>query len=188
MTREEIDREIRALCEAGNYEEATRCILKEYGPELMGWVLSVVKEEASAEDIGQLFSVALWRGLSGFRWEGSLRTWAYRIARRELIRFQQAKARRDEPLAPSSELRQLVQEITSIHSALHRKQVADRLIALRRLLPEEAQTLLILRVDRQMPFSDIAQVLEIEAENARQKFKRAKDKLKEMAQAEGLIP
>jgi DNA-directed RNA polymerase specialized sigma24 family protein len=61
------------------------------------------------------------------------------------------------------------------------------LVALRQELPEEMQTLLILRVDRELSFAEIGQVLEMEEEAARQKFKRAKDKLKEMAKKAGLL-
>jgi RNA polymerase sigma-70 factor, ECF subfamily len=185
--REELERQLRALCEAGRWEEATRRVLSRYGPEILGWLIGVVKEEDKAKDICQQFSIALWRGLPGFRWESSLRVWAYQIARRELIRFQRAGEHRQEYHLATSELSGLAQEITTLHSLIHRKQESDQLVALRQRLPEEAQTLLILRVDRELSFGEIARVLEIEEEAARQQFKRAKDRLKEMARREGLL-
>lgn len=176
-----------ALCQEARVDEATRVALEYYGPEILGWLIGVVKDETAAEDICQHFSIALWKGLPSFRWESSLRVWAYKIAWHELIRFQKAKEKRKEQQFNTSEISGLAQAVTSLHMVLRKKQEASRLVELRQELPEEMQTLIILRIDREMSFGEIAQVLEIEEDTARQKFKRAKDKLKELAKKEGLL-
>jgi RNA polymerase sigma-70 factor (ECF subfamily) len=186
-TRAQLELQLKSLCLAQSWDEATRVALLGYGPEIMGWAVGVLQEETAAKDICQIFSLALWKGLPGFRWESSFRVWAYTIARRELIRFQRARASRPEQQLATSELGQIAQEVTSLHSRILQKQESTGLVALRQELPEEMQTLLILRVDRELSFAEIGQVLEMEEEAARQKFKRAKDKLKEMAKKAGLL-
>ena len=78
-------------------------------------------------------------------------------------------------------------------------EVKSRMRQLREQLPMEEQTLLILRVDRKLPWRELAMVMteagenlsieELEGETARlrKRFQLAKDRLKELAQKEGLL-
>jgi hypothetical protein len=74
------------------------------------------------------------------------------------------------------------------------------MLELREQLPLEDQTLLILRVDRQLPWRELALVmhdgdapapeadqLEIVAARLRKRFQAVKDKLRKLAIAEGLL-
>jgi RNA polymerase sigma-70 factor (ECF subfamily) len=182
------EEQLQLLCEQGDFEEATKQAIRTFGPEIFGWLCSITKQRSISEDVCQQFCIELWRGLPSFRWEGSLRVWSYRVAWRELIRAQQSQKRRKEEHLPTSQFLLLKQEVSSIHENINAKQVKSRLVELRQELPEELQSLLVLRIEREISFAEIAGILEMTEESARQKFKRAKDKLKEMAQKEGLIP
>jgi DNA-directed RNA polymerase specialized sigma24 family protein len=66
--------------------------------------------------------------------------------------------------------------------------IKDRMAALRAELSPEDQTLLTLRVDRDLPWGDVADILD-EAEPAlRKRFERLKLRLRELARTHGLLP
>ena len=140
----------------------------------------------------------LWRGLPGFRWEASLRTWCYRLARHALARVRRDPARRRNQPLPSQQLGELAAQIHSRTADHLRTAVKDRVRELRLRLSPEDQTILILRVDRDLAWRDIAAVLGDEGEALtepelvrraamlRKRFERIKDELRALAKAEGL--
>jgi RNA polymerase sigma-70 factor (ECF subfamily) len=77
-----------------------------------------------------------------------------------------------------------------------RTEVKDAVSAIRRSLPEEDQTLLILRVDRRMAWNDIAlvvagpdaetDVVKRECARLRKRFQLVKDELRERVRKAGL--
>jgi RNA polymerase sigma-70 factor (ECF subfamily) len=69
---------------------------------------------------------------------------------------------------------------------------ADKLVKLRDSLDPEEQTLLILRVDKAMPWEDVAEVLGADGDPVspaalRKRFERLKEKLGRLAREQGLI-
>ena len=69
---------------------------------------------------------------------------------------------------------------------------ADKLMKLRESLDPKEQTLLILRVDKAMPWEDVAEVMRANGEPAtsavlRERFERLKEKLGRLAREQGLI-
>src|SRR5262245_13743197 len=76
--------EIRRLCEAGDARAATARAIQALGPELMGFLVVLAGNPDDAAEVFSDLCVRIWRGLPAFRWESSLRTWAYVLARRAL--------------------------------------------------------------------------------------------------------
>ena len=78
-----------------------------------------------------------------------------------------------------------------------RTEVKSQFQALRERLPEEEQTLLVLRVDKKLTFQEIAMVLlgeetpdealKRESARLRKRFQLVKEKLKKWAQEEGIL-
>jgi RNA polymerase sigma-70 factor, ECF subfamily len=58
---------------------------------------------------------------------------------------------------------------------------------LREQLTADEQTLLILRIDRALPWDDVAEIMDVDAASVRKRFERVKDKLRDLAKAQGLI-
>ena len=79
-------------------------------------------------------------------------------------------------------------------TAAHLKsEVKDKLAQLRTSLDPAEQTLLVLRVDREMSWQDIAVVMSAEGETVsapalRKRFERLTDRIRKLAQDAGLIP
>lgn len=151
----ELDGRVRSLLAVGDTGAAATLVLRELGPEVLGF-LSGVLGDADADEVYSALSERLWKSLKGFEGRCSLRTWTYVLARREITRFRKGMRRHAEGRVPLSELQdELAVPKTRTRSAA----VTDRqrmLTALRDELPIEDRTLLILRVDRKLGFDEIA--------------------------------
>jgi RNA polymerase sigma-70 factor (ECF subfamily) len=196
-----IEGEIRRQHAARNYEFATELALRAYGREILGLLVALHGNEADASDAFGDFCEHLWTGLPDFRWDCSLRTWMYAVARRASSRFRQSPERRPErnvPLSQYSSLSRLQAEMRSETRTYLREETKGKLAQLRASLSAEDQLLLILRVDRQMAWKDLAHVmlddrggasdedLRRESARLRKRFELVKKKLRDAGIREGL--
>ncbi len=140
------------------------------------------------------------RGLAGFAWECSLRTWAYTLARRASFRATR-RTRRDAALESPSAVSELVQKVrTETLAYTLRTEAKSKIRALRDSLPEEDRALLMLRVTvtEGSHGTRLARVLsdegtddttlKREAARLRKRFQLVKEKLKVLAKQEGIYP
>ena len=151
----ELDGRVRSLLAAGDTSGAATLVLRELGPEVLGF-LSGVLGDADADEVYSALSERLWKSLRGFEGRCSLRTWTYVLARREITRFRKGNRRHAEGRVPLSGLQsQLAMPRTRTRS-VDATDKQRQLTALRDELPIEDRTLLILRVDRKLSFDEIA--------------------------------
>ncbi|HTJ45754.1 MAG TPA: sigma-70 family RNA polymerase sigma factor [Kofleriaceae bacterium] len=201
MTNAQIEDEVLRLLRGGDIDAATTVALRGYGPEVLGFLAAVSKNEADARDAFSEFSEDLWNGLPKFQASSSLRTWAYTIARRALWRVMndpRRRAERNVPLSQAGVLEKIAAEVRESTTPHLRTEVKDGFAALRAQLPADEQTLLVLRVDRDLAWRDIASVmhegegeltgaaLEREAAALRKRFERVKQRLRELGEKAGL--
>jgi RNA polymerase sigma-70 factor (ECF subfamily) len=197
--REKLEKEIRELCEKGDIGGAVERALQGYGPELLRLMASVLHDAERSREAFSLFSENLLRGLAGFRWESSFRTWAYRLARNACYQLIHApSAEREQPLSVSS-LPDEVQRARSETRPWQRTSVRERFRQLRERLEPDERMLLMLRVDQRLSWEEVARVmaetdsplgnLEVKKRAAalRQQFQRLKTRLRALAEEDGLI-
>jgi RNA polymerase sigma-70 factor (ECF subfamily) len=202
--REELEREIRDLWERGELQSAAAAAVRGYGPEIYGFLVAFHRQKDDAGEVFAAFTERLWRGLPGFEWQCSFRTWAYAIARNTSLTYRRQARRRAEmygPLPEGSQLSALEQPPRSETASYLKTQRQTRMAALRESLPREDQELLVLRVDRKLAWRDLArvllhagdgdspgdEVLEREAARLRKRFQLVKQQLYELGRREGLI-
>jgi RNA polymerase sigma-70 factor (ECF subfamily) len=201
--RERLETDVRSLCAMGDFAAAATAALRGYGPEVFGFLVAVHRSESDASDVFSDLTEALWRGLPGFAWESSLRTWLYAIARNVSRTRRRDAARRERrgKRTGESALDGVAQAVRTETLAFLRTEKRTRLQALRDALPEEDRVLLVLRVDRQLAWNDLARVLHEsdtdaplddaavtkEAARLRKRFQLVKDRLRDLAKKEGLI-
>jgi RNA polymerase sigma-70 factor, ECF subfamily len=194
------DEQIRVILSTGDGRRAATLVLRELGPEVFGFLCGSLGRGADADEVFAAASERMWRSLSTFRWQCGLRTWFYVIARNEIARFLDGKRRRNAGRVTTSELEDVVAKIrTETRSAL-RSEKRNKLHALRDELSVPDRTLLILRVDRDLPWEEIARAflpdpddctpeqIKREAARLRKRFQLVKERLGERARQEGLIP
>jgi RNA polymerase sigma-70 factor (ECF subfamily) len=201
--RERLEAEIRRRAEARDFTGAAEAAMRGYGREIYELLAALHRRDDDAGEVFSLFAEGLWRGLPGFAWRSSFRTWAYAVAHKASLRYRRdvrRRAARHLPLPDPSSLSALVAEVRSATRSYLRTERRSRFAELRASLPPEDQALLMLRVDRRLPWSDLARVLheedgdplegkalEREAARLRKRFQLLKEKLYEMGRREGLV-
>jgi RNA polymerase sigma-70 factor (ECF subfamily) len=144
---------------AGKHREVATAVIRAYGPEILGFLAAMLRDEDAARDVFSQFCEDLWTGLPRFRGHCSLRTWAYAVARNAASDYRDsAHNRRRCAIDEHPELLEAAQAARTTTLAYLRTEVKDRVAALRDRLDPEDQTMLILRIDRGMSFNDIARV------------------------------
>jgi RNA polymerase sigma-70 factor (ECF subfamily) len=201
--REVLEKEIQRRTVARDFAGAAEAAMRGYGREIYELLAALHRRDDDAAEVFSLFAEGMWRGLPGFAWQSSFRTWAYAVAHRCSLRFRRdarRRAARQVPLPEESLLCVLAAEVRSATASYLKTERRSRLAELRAALSPEDQALLMLRVDRKLAFSDLARVLheddvtplegkalEREAARLRKRFQLVKEKLYEMGRREGLV-
>lgn len=202
-TQADTERAVRAACDRGNDRHAATLVIERYGPEILGFLFSFVADHGSADDVFSMFCEDVWRGLPGFQWRCTVRGWCYRLARHAALRFLRtgpARAARHLPLSQASEVWRLANRARTGSCPAHaRTEVKSRMRRLREKLAAEEQLLLVLHVDKDLPWTEVAMILAPEGDSlsagalarqsarVRKRFQLVKEKLKRMARSEGLL-
>ncbi|HET6584133.1 MAG TPA: sigma-70 family RNA polymerase sigma factor [Nannocystaceae bacterium] len=182
-----LEAELRALAEAGNHTAATTRAIEGYGGELLGYLCAIAPSSVEAEELFSELCERLWRALPQFRWTSSFRTWSYTIAR-NLARDSHRKRRRQRlvGLDDAPEIAERAIAVRTTTMMYMKTETKKRFEELRSVLDEDDRTLLVLRVDRRMPWRDIARVMADERDDVdrlsaslRKRFERVKERLRE---------
>ncbi|MBV8758057.1 MAG: sigma-70 family RNA polymerase sigma factor [Deltaproteobacteria bacterium] len=188
--------ELVALVRAGAFERAATRALELYGGELFGFLINYVGNESDADEVFSQVGEDLWKGLPAFGFRCSVRTWLYVLARHAAARYRRSPWRRARE--GDSQLDQAIAKARTGTAPWLQTEVKDRWRALREGLDPDDRLLLVLRVDRDLPWEDCARVtLEEEAPDAaaltreaarlRKRFQIVKDDLRTRAKQAGLI-
>jgi RNA polymerase sigma-70 factor, ECF subfamily len=188
--------EIRRLCERRAYNEAIELALELYGEELRRFILAVLRRPDLANEVYSCVCEKLLKNLARFRWESSLRMWLFRVARNECMEGLRSPARREHLVSQPPDA---VQRERSRTQPWLRTDVKERFRALREQLSPHERMLLQLKVEQDLPWTDVAEILwdepspptpgalEKRAVALRQQFKRLKERLKALALESGLL-
>jgi RNA polymerase sigma-70 factor (ECF subfamily) len=186
--------EVHGHLERGDTRAAATAALASYGPELYGFLHALAHDDDVAAEAFATFGEDLWRALPGFRWESSLRTWSYALARNALHRVLRDPHRRAERnVALSDAAHELVAQVRTSTLPFVRTEIKDGFAQLRARLDPDDHALLILRIDRKMSWRDIARAMPVEgdldkrAAALRKRFERAKSELRALAASAGLF-
>ncbi|HEY2509576.1 MAG TPA: sigma-70 family RNA polymerase sigma factor [Polyangiaceae bacterium] len=134
--------------------------LRAYGPDVLGVLIATLRDRSAAAEVYADFSANLWIGLPNFRWESSLRTWAYTLARNSARRYRRDPLRRrGVAVSDCAEVEQIPVRPRTETAPYRRTESKDQVSSLRRALDPDDQMLLVLRVDRKLPWDDIAVIM-----------------------------
>lgn len=152
--------EIKDRIDAGDHAAAIEAVIKTYGPEVLSYLAGVMR--TTDDDVGEVFAMFcenVCRGLPRFRFESSVRTWAYVIARRAALEFQRTTRRRARRFDGPDGIEAVAIAVQTTTLQHLRTTNLDRLAAVRDGLDPEERAILILRVDRQLPWREVAIVM-----------------------------
>lgn len=191
MRRMDVDSEVRDLLAAGEPARAATLVLEQLGPGTLRYLRSVLRDEADAADAFSVFAENLWRGLPAFRGESALRTWVYRVAWTAANNLRKEAWRRHGRRFETGEASRIAEDIRT-RSVIRIERQSSALDELRRSLTVEEQSLLTLRLDQGLSWSEIAEVMAsagapVRPDALMKRFERLKTRLGEMARAHGLL-
>lgn len=190
--------EIRQALDHGDVGAATTLAIRRYGPEIFGFLLTS-HEEPDASDVFAATVEALWKALPIFSWRSSLRTWLYVIARSHSARQRRGERRRRARFVPLEQHASAMASIATVRSeTLSCLRTGPRSVAaLRALLSPEDRELLVLRLDRELGWRDLARVfsgedatevaLDREAARLRKRFQVIRARLLVEGRARGML-
>ena len=189
--RDALEAALRGQLAAGEFDAATDRAIRAWGPEIYGWLTGVLADPTEAADAFAVFAEQLWQSLRRYDGRCSTRTWCYMLARHAAARVREARRRGAAiPLSQAPEVAAAVRTVTALHQ---QSAVKDALRALRASLAEEDQMLLVLRVDRDLGWREVAQILGDEdaapadldrhAATLRKRFERIKAELRKQLAA-----
>lgn len=195
-----VEESIRRAVDEGKIDLAISEGVRAFGPEVLGFLLAILRDEELAREVYSDWMEDVCRGLAGFRWQSTFRTWAYMLARHAWHRaVARAEGASNIPLSDAPEVEaRAVRERTPTLPYL-RTDLKKKVARLREGLGAEDQELLILRVDRGLAWMEIADVMlgpgaprraraiEMEAAALRKRFERVKEKLRTLAQRERIF-
>jgi RNA polymerase sigma-70 factor (ECF subfamily) len=188
---QEVEARVAEAVARGDCQAGATALIQGYGPQVLGYLRSVIRDDEEADDAFALFAENVWKGLPGWEGRSSARAWAYRVAWNAASRqFRDPWHRRRKQLASSVASRLAAVVMTSSRRDLDRQQ--GELEQLRSTLTREEQSLLVLRVDRDLPWQEVAVALGAPDDAAgcaalRKRFERLKEKLAGVARSRGLI-
>jgi RNA polymerase sigma-70 factor, ECF subfamily len=188
--------DIRDARQAGDLAGAATRAIETYGPEVLGFLVTSLRDEDAASEVFSQTCEDLWTGIKRFEGRSSFRTWFYVLARHAASRFRRAPHRRGRHAGVSA-LTGAAERVRSQTLPHLRTEVKDHVAAIRESLPEEDRALLVLRVDRAMSWNDIARVFSPEddsvetvarvAARLRKRFQLLKDEIRARAREAGLL-
>lgn len=166
-------------------------MVEKLGPSVHGYLRTLLPGD-DADEAYLEFQENVLKGLPGFRWECPLRAWVHRVAFHSASRIWRRPGRRLEDPLPSRPSR-LGPGSGGPPPGMSGRHAG--LALLRRSLSVEDQTLLTLRVDRELEWEEIAVVLGEEGDGAgtvhsaalRKRYERLTRRLREEARRHGLI-
>lgn len=180
----EVEERIAAAMAAGDHRAAATEVIRGYGPRILGYLNVVLRDDLDAGDAFSLFAEAVWRGMPAFAGRSSARTWAFKAAWSAAMKVRDDAWRRLGRRLDTGEASVLAAEVRTRTGLRYERQRAE-LETLRLLLSDEDQTLLVLRLDQELSWEEVAEVLALDGEpvqvaTLRQRFARIKERLAEI--------
>lgn len=184
---------LREAAAAGDWATVVTGALRLYGNELLSFLQALCRNDDLAAEAFAELGEDLWRGLPSFRWSSSLRSWLYTLARNALNQLRRDPRRRSERNLPLSIAPEVENVLRTVTLEIQRTEVKDAFRELREQLEPEEHELLLLRLDRELSWKEIARIvggdvdIDTRAAALRKRFERAKERLKKLALDRGLI-
>lgn len=173
-------------------EQAFALLLMQYGNPIYSLIARSLRDPADAADVTQEVFVKVFRNISQFQGDSSLRTWIYRIAlheasnqRRWWSRHKQHELTIDAPLeSDDGETFCLADALATADASPYecaaRAQLAQRVVSALHNLPEAFREVVILREIEGFGYEEIAEMLGVNLGTVKSRLTRGRATLREV--------
>lgn len=159
-------------------DKALDLLISKYQKRLYWHVRKIVISHDDADDVLQNTFIRIWRGLENFREDSALFSWMYRIATNEALQFLRSREKR------------LTTSLDSVEQHLSRSLESDpyfkgdsiqlRLQQAILSLPEKQRLVFNMRYFDEMPYAEMAEILETSVGALKASYHIAAKKIEEM--------
>lgn len=153
-----------------NLENGFKVLVSRYSRQVYWHIRRAVNSHHDAEDITQETFMRIFRSLDRLKSEGALRSWIYRIATNEAIRFLEKRDGDHLPLDNAVELPSDGYVNYSDVEAVELKKAIST-------LPPKQRMVFNLRYYDELGYEEIASILETTAHNVRANYHNAKERI-----------
>jgi RNA polymerase sigma-70 factor (ECF subfamily) len=173
-------------------DQAFALLIAQYSHPIYSLLARSLRDPADAADVTQEVFVKVFRNISGFHGEASLRTWIYRIAlheasnqRRWWARHKQRELTIDAPLNSDDDDTFCLADALAAHDAspydrAAQMQLRTRVEAALAKLPEVFREVVVLREIEGFGYEEIAQVLNVNIGTVKSRLTRGRAALREL--------
>jgi RNA polymerase sigma factor (sigma-70 family) len=162
-------------------------MMRDHGDEILRFCVSMLHDQAAAEDVRQTIFVEAWQGLDSYSGQGSLRGWLFGIARHRCLDAAKSGRRRSWRfwLAPDAGADQADGASDPGGDLDQQQRVAALRDCLRRL-PAGIRVLVLLRYEEGLPYEEIARMSRERAPTVQARVARALPQLRECVEGKGV--
>jgi RNA polymerase sigma-70 factor (ECF subfamily) len=172
-------------------EEAFALLIAQYSQPIYSLIARSLRDPSEAADVTQEVFVKVFRSISGFHGEASLRTWIYRIAlhetsnrRRWWNRHKRQELAIDAPIENEEGectclAETLATEDASPFEQAMRTETRQRVEAALRLLPDAYREVVVLREIEGFGYEEIAEILKVNLGTVKSRLTRGRAALRE---------
>jgi RNA polymerase sigma-70 factor (ECF subfamily) len=159
-------------------EKALDALVRRYFKQVFFFAKTYVKNDAEAEDITQEAFVKAWKNLKKFQPEKKFKTWLFQIAKNTCIDFLRkhknfiAPEALDESQMAES-LERLIDTAPLPEELFQTAEFSKKLDEVLAWLPEIYQTVVVLHLQQDLTFQEIAEVLNESINTIKSRYRRA---------------
>jgi RNA polymerase sigma-70 factor (ECF subfamily) len=158
--------------------DAFEILLRRHEKAIFNLVYRMLGDYDEAAEVSQEVFLSAFRAVGQFRGDANFSTWLYRIALNHSITRRKSLGTRQQRRVPIESADRLSDPQPGPPETLERKQIRERVQqALGQLDPQDAQVLL-LRDLQDIPYDEVARVLEIPVGTVKSRLHRARQALK----------
>lgn len=199
----DIEDQIERAFETGDYDSAATLFIEHFGGDILEFLAGRLHDPPDVAEVFSIFAENFWKALPGFRWRTSMRSWAFVLARNAAYHYRNRPEKRMVHLTTiSSKKSKFAQAVTKLRDVTKMHLCTEVKSQMRKIydkLPDDDRSLLFLRIDKQLTWQDIAVIMSGQGEEMkeadrkqwanrlRQRFHMVKQRLKDLAHAEGLL-
>lgn len=151
-----------------------------YEEKLFAFIARMIGDSHLAEDVFQQVFIKVAKNAAAFDGRASFSTWLYRIARNAALDEMRRRSRRPEEHAGTAGQFETMLDPAAIPppEALTRQELAERVRAALRQIPEAQREAFLLKEEGDLDFGEIGAVLGCGRETAKSRFRLAVGKLR----------
>lgn len=176
--------DIQTFCQSGDLEAARR-LLGRYESPLFGYLMRILRQRQDAEDVLQNTFVKALAALPRFEGGRYFKSWIFRIAHNEAVNFVKKRNRREAHVS-ADDVRVMpglrVENAPTAYEMLDNKERAARLHKAIDTLPDAEREVVLLRLEAELPFKEIAVLTGAPLGTVLTRMHQAKQRLKRTIQ------